>query len=183
MKLKINSILPVSEVNGPGRRFVIWTQGCLRRCHGCFNTHLMDPAGGYFISIEELYHQITSIPDIEGISVSGGEPFLQASVIYELVQKIKKMTDLTILVFTGMTIDELHQEPVINKCLDYLDVVIAGQYEHNNRQSGTLTGSTNQTINLTTDRYSMHDFILPDSEVTILPDGSLVITGINPVRF
>jgi anaerobic ribonucleoside-triphosphate reductase activating protein len=86
-----------------------------------------------------------------------------------------------VLVFSGMTIDEIGHDPIIAECLNYIDVLIAGQYEQHHKVSKSLIGSSNQKIHLLTDRYSVMDFDLPESEISISADGTVIITGIDPV--
>ena len=179
--LKIYNFLPTSEVNGPGKRSVIWTQGCLKECVNCFNSIMKDISGGYIIHIEELYEKIISNKEIEGISISGGEPFLQTTEIYKLLEKIKFNSNLSILVYTGMTMKEILLEHNIKKNLEFIDVLVAGPYIDKLKNSGSITSSSNQNIYLLTDRYSIEDFNLPESEITITNNGKIIITGIKPM--
>jgi anaerobic ribonucleoside-triphosphate reductase activating protein len=179
--LNINSLLPESEVNGPGRRFVIWTQGCLKRCPGCFNPLMQNLTDGYTISVDTIYKKIVSNNRIEGISISGGEPFLQSFEILELLKRLKSESKMSVLIYTGMTIDEINIDNNLKKIRDLTDVLIAGPYIHELKNSGSLLASSNQVIHLITDRYSIEDFNLPESEIIITPDGKTLITGINPV--
>ena len=131
--------------------------------------------------IEKLYEKIISNKEIEGISISGGEPFLQAVKIFEFLEKIKLNSDLSILVYTGMTMEEMLPEQNIKKNLDLIDVLVAGPYIDSLKESGSITSSSNQSIYLLTDRYSTEDFDWPESEITITRNGKIVITGVNPI--
>ncbi|MCL1864386.1 MAG: radical SAM protein [Spirochaetes bacterium] len=179
--LRIHNFLPISEVNGPGKRSVIWTQGCLKECVNCFNYIMKDISGGYIIHIEALYEKIISNKEIEGISISGGEPFLQAAEIYKLLEKIRFDSNLSILVYTGMTMEEILLEQNIKKNLDFIDVLVAGPYIDKLKKSGSIISSSNQNIHLLTDRYSIEDFNWPESEITITHNGMIIITGTKPV--
>ena len=179
--LRINNFLPISEVNGPGKRSVIWTQGCLKECINCFNPIMKDISGGYIIHIEELYEKIISNKEIEGISISGGEPFLQVTEIYKFLEKIKLNSSLSILVYTGMTMEEILLEQNIKKNLDLIDILVAGPYIESLKKSGSVTSSSNQNIHLLTDRYSIENFNWPESEITITNNGEIIITGVNPL--
>ena len=87
--MKIHSIISNSTVNGPGNRFVIWTQGCSLDCLGCWNpeTHLFKSGNEY--QIQDLFSLIIKETTIEGITISGGEPFDQADELYNLTKEIK----------------------------------------------------------------------------------------------
>lgn len=182
MALRINTFIPVSESNGPGRRFVIWTQGCLRACTGCFNPILQDPAGGYLIEADHLLKTIKQTADIEGVSISGGEPFLQSLELGDLLKKLKAQTGLTTLIYTGLTMDEIISDRNIKGCLDFTDVLVAGPYVHELNNPGSLASSSNQRIHLITGRYGIEDFNLPESEILITDNGEIIITGIDPLR-
>jgi len=179
--LRIHDFLPISEVNGPGKRSVIWTQGCLKECKSCFNSIMKDISGGYIIHIEVLYEEIISNKEIEGVSISGGEPFLQTTEIYKLLEKIKFNSNLSILVYTGMTMKEILLEHNIKKNLDLIDVLVAGPYIDKLKSKGSITSSSNQKIHLLTDRYSIEDFNWPESEITITNNGKIIITGTKPI--
>lgn len=74
----------VTDCLGPGKRYVIWTQGCEKRCPGCINPEGRDPSGGYEKSVPELIGSIAAAGDITGVTVSGGEPFLRYEELREL---------------------------------------------------------------------------------------------------
>ena len=66
-----------SVVNGPGERFVLWLQGCPFRCRGCFNPAFLPFAGGRRVLVAEMAERILSVPGVEGVTYSGGEPMAQ----------------------------------------------------------------------------------------------------------
>jgi len=114
---------------------------------------------------------LSSIKDIEGITFSGGEPFEQARAVYEVIRIVKiRRADLSVFVFTGFTIGELHSsdDDNVSSLLCSVDMLSSGRYEHQNRDSGLLwRGSSNQTLENLTSRYSreMEDFWLRESPV------------------
>jgi len=74
-----------SRVNGPGRRFVIWFQGCSIRCRGCLNPEFHDEDGGHLIETARLVDMIRDLRDeIEGVTFTGGEPLAQAMELVSL---------------------------------------------------------------------------------------------------
>jgi len=136
----------MSRVNGPGMRFVVWVQGCERRCSGCFNpdTHAED--GGYELSIHEIVKQIP-LNEISGITISGGEPFEQAGELAILLEKTYKKK-INRLVYTGFTYEELvaQKNKTIEKCLELIDILIDGAYNKEILPNLPWTGSGNQRI-------------------------------------
>lgn len=145
------------RVLGPGERYCIWTQGCFRSCTGCIAESMKSFDEGCVILTRELLDDILHTEGIEGITVSGGEPFLQAEELSKLFFDIKNKSDLGIIVYTGYNYEELealekrHKE--IGKMLDCIDLLIDGPYEESLNYNYGLKGSVNQgTINFT-DRY------------------------------
>ncbi|MBE6450106.1 MAG: radical SAM protein [Alphaproteobacteria bacterium] len=124
--LNIHYLLEKSSVNGPGKRFVLWTQGCPLRCKGCFNpkTHSMD--GGTFYEISNLADTINKTNGIRGITISGGEPLIQVEEIIALLKQIR--SDLDVLLFSGYTLAEIEQDPTKNQILKYIDAGLFGRY-------------------------------------------------------
>ena len=151
-KLRIAGIVKESVVDGEGLRLVIFTQGCLRACEKCHNLQAQPLAGGYEILFSELVEQIKSNPLLDGITFSGGEPFLQAASCARLAKLIKEQCrGLNIWVYSGYYHEELLElaidNPGVKDLLEQLDVLIDGPYE-NNLCSPELPfrGSSNQRI-------------------------------------
>ena len=78
MKIRIHRLIPVTEAEGPGKRFALWTQGCPIRCPGCFNPQTWSNEGGQVLDVDALFARVSTISGIEGVSLLGGEPFAQA---------------------------------------------------------------------------------------------------------
>lgn len=115
--IRIAGIENDSIVDGPGFRFTIFTQGCNHHCKGCHNPETWDYRRGRFITFNEIISKITKNPMLQGITFSGGDPFMQANTCYELIQDIKyTREDLDICIYTGYTIQELLE--IINYCGD-----------------------------------------------------------------
>ena len=74
--LQIGMLCASTTALGPGRRFVIWLQGCKRRCYGCASPEFQPLDGGTRISVDQLLDKIVESTDIDGLTVSGGEPML-----------------------------------------------------------------------------------------------------------
>jgi anaerobic ribonucleoside-triphosphate reductase activating protein len=180
--MRVHHFLPVSYVNGPGPRFVLWVQGCSRHCSGCFNplTHAAD--GGYELSVDEILRNIP-FDDVGGITVSGGEPFEQPDEM-ALLLEILKAEKLHCLVYTGYVYEELvdMQSKIIGRCLSFIDILIDGPYQNDNPAITAWTGSGNQRI-LKLEKgiikgYNMRKEAAGDGEIIIGANGGVVFTGL-----
>ena len=81
----MHHFLAGSRANGPGRRAVIWVQGCSLGCSGCYNPATHDTKSGEWIEVANLLGRIKALnQEIEGITLSGGEPLQQWSAVDEL---------------------------------------------------------------------------------------------------
>ncbi|MGH9847131.1 MAG: 4Fe-4S single cluster domain-containing protein [Blastocatellia bacterium] len=183
--LRLHAFIPFSRANGPGARAVIWTQGCTLNCPGCFNPETHSFTGGEKVSADDLFIRIAELDDsIEGITISGGEPLQQLRPLVALLRRVREETDLSVLVFTGYTWDEIRRMPEADALFAQVDALIAGRYDHTQRLARNLRGSANKTVHFLSDRYTMDDLqaVLP-AEVIITAEGEVVISGIDPVKW
>lgn len=170
---------------GPFRRFCIWVQGCEKRCAGCVSKEAQSLDGGYRISVEELAQRIISESGIEGITVSGGEPYLQWKALRCLIQQVRERQNLGVIVYTGYLFAEIRDNPLTQLC----DTVIDGAYMRELDDGISLRGSSNQQIYCLTDRYreSMRpDFWGRNTELVATFEGGLSLAGIpspNSIQF
>ena len=182
MKIRLHAVIPITEANGPGKRFGIWTQGCLLKCEGCFNPDTHSLYGGYEIEIDVLFEQINSQNNIEGVSISGGEPLLQTEALEQLLKKIKQNTNLSVLLFSGYTFEQITANQNQKQILKYLDILIAGPFIPKLKTDQPLLASKNQQIYFLTQRYNIFDLPVFDAEIIIKPNGNVIITGIKIQR-
>lgn len=146
MKLKIFGIVEESIVDGPGIRYTIFTQGCPHNCPECHNPGSHDFNGGNLISVEELLEKIKKNSLIDGVTFSGGEPFMQIEPIIFLSKEIKKL-GLNIIIYTGFLWEELIKEENCRELLQYIDVLIDGKFQVEKKSlSLRFIGSKNQRI-------------------------------------
>ena len=176
--MRLHAIEPRSRANGPGARFVVWMQGCTLGCPGCFNPTTHDAAGGNEVAVDDVIAQLAATRDIEGLTLSGGEPMQQPEAAVALLAAARKL-GLSTLMFSGYTLDELRA----SDALWHLDVLIDGRYVSTDRLASGLRGSANQRIHLLTDRYTLADVeATPVAEIRIGPTGDAVLTGVNPLK-
>jgi anaerobic ribonucleoside-triphosphate reductase activating protein len=183
--LRLHQFLPRSWANGPGVRAVLWTQGCSLGCPGCYNPATHPFAGGEVVAIEDLYERIIALGEtIEGITVSGGEPLQQRPALLALLTRLRQRTRLSTLVFTGFSWEEVGRFPEAGDLLACIDVLIAGRYEQTQHLARDLRGSANKTVHFLTSRYGPADLEeVPPAEVVITPEGDIVASGIDPLRW
>jgi len=134
---------------GPYNRFAIWVQGCLKRCLGCISKDSQPFDGGYEEDVDTLAANIINTSDIEGITISGGEPFLQSEALVDLVNRVKAKKDIGVIVYTGNNFEEIEQNELTKLC----DIVIDGAYIEALNDDLSLRGSSNQNVHLITERY------------------------------
>ncbi len=137
--MRIAGTLPCSFVNGDGVRYVIFTQGCAHRCRGCHNPETWDFGGGEEISVEELARQIKAKKHIDGITLSGGDPFYQQS---ECVKLLKLLPSVNVWAYTGFRYEEIKGTELAQLC----NVIVDGEYIEELRCEGQMYGSSNQRI-------------------------------------
>jgi len=129
--LRIADTIQDSIVDGPGFRFVVFTQGCLRHCPECHNPHTWDPAGGKEVTVDSLYKTLSSNPLTDGITLSGGEPYLQAAACAELAQKAKA-GGFNVWCYSGYTFEEILEigktDSGFKSLLEATDVLIDGMF-------------------------------------------------------
>ena len=91
---RIHSVETMGTVDGPGIRYVVFTQGCPMRCVFCHNRDAWDPKGGNETTVDELMEDIKQyLPFYKssggGVTATGGEPTMQADFIRDLFSRVK----------------------------------------------------------------------------------------------
>ncbi len=106
MNLRLAGYQVDSIVDGPGVRLALFVQGCSRRCPGCHNPETHDPHGGSDASLDQLIGLIACCRGIDGVTISGGEPFEQATATAALAVRIAQQ-GLDLAIYSGYTFEEL----------------------------------------------------------------------------
>jgi len=174
--LRINYILPRSGANGPGTRYTLWVQGCSIHCPGCSNQDTWDPKGGYSVSVDDMASEILGQKDIDGVTITGGEPLDQFDATYSLCSKL--FGKISIFLTTGYTVGQLiWLKYDINSVVD---ILCTGPFREKQICSGSWKGSSNQEIRFLTDlgkKQSKMPVVL--KEFHIRPNGSVMETGFS----
>ncbi len=150
MKLRLAGLQQDSIVDGPGIRFSIYVQGCPHHCAGCHNPETHDPLSGYEINVSELLEIIEQSSGIDGITISGGEPFEQAASLAALVFEVLKR-ELNLVIYSGFTFEELIQKSFADQNVRYLLqagwLLIDGPFKVNEQDYNLpFRGSRNQRL-------------------------------------
>ena len=150
---RIHSIESFGTVDGPGIRFVIFMQGCSLKCKYCHNRDTWNIHGGNLISIDELIDKIERyksyiLPSGGGVTVTGGEPLLQAKFLINFFTELKKRGIPTAIDTSGMI--DLTDE--IKQLLTITDLVLLDIKHINEEKCKDLVGFSNKK-ELTFARY------------------------------
>ncbi len=184
--LNIMGYVDESEVNGPGCRAVVWVQGCLRECPGCFNPQSWSFEINQLITVEQLVENILANPRNQGVTFSGGEPFWQAPALTNVARQVKA-AGLTVMAFTGFTLEQLRSPygPAgAEDLLHELDILVDGPYiqSRSTHTPDCPVSSSNQRVHVFNPALSDQITWASDQvEVHILKDGSRIVTGYNSV--
>lgn len=172
--MKIHAFNEYSHVNGPGVRSVIHFQGCKFNCPGCFNPETHSVNAGMELSVQDIIGMLPK--DIDGVTISGGEPFLQQEDLLQLVQAMREL-GYSIIIFTGYYLNEIVKLKYGKEVLKYVDAIIDGRFDQASVSSSGLHGSDNQSVHLLTDRYAQNDFESRDVELIFDFSGNIRVTG------
>lgn len=181
--VNVFKLLKNTQVEGPGKRFCIWVQGCKKHCPDCWAKDTWEFGVGTEYSVDDLFNQIKEVQDIEGVTFLGGEPFEQAEELAKLSIKIKAL-GLSVLCFTGYTIEELQakNDDAVNFFLSNIDLLIDGGFEQDKYDlSRPWVGSSNQRYIFLTDFYNQEILSQYKNkiEARIGEDGKLEINGMG----
>lgn len=180
--INVHARVARSAVNGPGLRSVVWVQGCSLGCPGCFNPETHGRVPRERLTVRALADWALSVDGVEGLSLSGGEPFQQAGPLADLARRVRE-GGRSVLAFSGYTIEEIRAlpDPGALALLAELDLLVDGRYQAALQAAGPWRGSSNQRIHVLGERYRG---LVPDgsggpreAEVRIEPGGAVSLSG------
>ena len=148
MKFRIAGITNDSIVDGPGLRFTVFTQGCPHRCPGCHNPQTHDFGGGSEADTDEIIAKIKRNPLLDGITLSGGEPFCQPEACAEIARAARGLGP-NVWSYSGYTFEELTERgtEAQRALLREVDVLVDGRFELERRSlECRFRGSSNQRL-------------------------------------
>ena len=182
--LQVAQIVPVTEAEGPGRRFALWLQGCPLRCPGCCNPEMLSFEGGESVSVQEIMARVGEAVrqhGVEGVTLLGGEPLAHAAGAVVLA-RVLRAAGLTLMVFTGYTLDEARRlaDSAVDELLTLTDILVDGPYLRDQPETRRRwIGSANQQVHFLTDRYRSDDpcWLLPNTLEIRLRGPELTVNG------
>ena len=129
--VRIAGLIQDSIVDGPGLRFVVFTQGCQKRCEGCHNSGTWCLDEGTEMTVGEIIKDMLENPLTNGLTLSGGEPFLQAADCVKIASAAREK-GLNVWAYTGYTFEELliraQSDHSTKELLSLTDVLIDGPF-------------------------------------------------------
>lgn len=137
--MKIAGILPCSFVNGDGARYVVFVQGCSHHCSGCQNPETWDFDGGTEMTVEEIAADFKKRRLLDGITLSGGDPFFQQKACVEL---LNLLPGVNVWIYTGFEYEEICHTELAKRA----DVLVTGRFVQELACDGKMYGSSNQKI-------------------------------------
>ena len=182
--LNIAAFCPQTHALGPGRRAVIWVQGCALNCPGCLAPEWIPHRPARLISPATLAQEINTLPALDGLTLSGGEPMLQAAALAQTLRLVRQEHPLNVICFTGYRLETLRSNPPgpgVAQLLEQLDLLVDGPYIAGLNDGLGLRGSANQRFHHLSSRLTGYDFTLQPRRVEVyLQAGELSLVGIPP---
>ena len=180
-----------TNVLGPGRRAIIWVQGCPRRCHNCITPHMQrfDIIKERITPTELADRVIRNLP-LEGITFVGGEPFSHAHQLSELVKILRCTIDLSVLTYSGHRLTQIlaARRADWEELLAVTDILIDGEYVESLACDLIWRGSSNQQMHFLNKRYQQIEQMLIGArgrliEISVSSCGELRVIGIPEPGF
>ena len=186
--VNLAAVWPGTYALGPGRRFALWVQGCPFHCPGCLAPEWIAQVDARRVPVADLAAQVLEDAQITGLTLSGGEPMLQAGALAELVTRVRRERPaLDVICFTGYRYADLlagPPDPGVSLLLAQVDLLIDGPYVARLNDDRGLRGSRNQRFIHLTDRLAGIDFAARPRQVEVhLEDGQAFLVGVPPRRF
>ena len=151
--LRVDRIKKNTKVLGPGQRLAIWFHGCHRNCPGCVAIEMNRSTDYQVYTPNQLIECACSVSEIEGITISGGEPFDQSAEELEIFLSGVTKHGLSVMAYTGYDWAALAEDPVRRSLLAYLDILVDGPYQETEDHGELWRGSANQQIHFLSPRY------------------------------
>lgn len=182
--LRVSRTATLCSKLGPGSRSVIWVAGCQLRCSGCIAEDLWDLGGGEEHAVADVARALLTVPDSVGVTFSGGEPFLQAAALAELVDLVRSVRpEYSVMSYSGYRLEMLRDcgDAGFARLLSKLDILVDSPYVERFAGSFLWRGSSNQRLHVLTDEHpevcDMPDLSV-GLEIGAGPSGELFFNGV-----
>lgn len=127
--------------NGVGIRLTIFVPGCRHSCVNCHNIKYKNKDSGYREDVKSIFSKMKD-PLIDGITISGGDPLdFKREGLVDILKEAKRL-DLSVWMYTGYTYEEVSSR----KELDYVDILVDGEYREDLKGEFKYRGSSNQRV-------------------------------------
>lgn len=177
--LRISRIAAPITVLGPGRRVAVWVQGCTLACPGCASVDTWSATQGRKMSVAEVAAEVLRLAaehQLDGLTISGGEPFQQAEEVAELIESVHEVDDLDVVLFTGYEATIAHRRS--ERLAQVVDILVAGRYDRTQPSDQPLLASANQRI-VTSDRGARRLTDVSATRLQVAADeGDLFVVGL-----
>lgn len=127
MDIRIYGLVNDSIVDGPGFRLAVFTQGCPHNCEGCHNPESHSFDGGTVMTTEEIIGKMNDNPLLDGITITGGDPFCQPAPCAVLA-RAAHASGLSVWAYSGWTYDAIAADPDKRALLENVDVLVDGPF-------------------------------------------------------
>ena len=181
--LNVAEIDFVEGAAGPGRRLVVWLQGCLKRCSGCANGPFLTERVAHVYNVAELLNVLDTDGKCHGVTLSGGEPVLQARALLPFIKAVRERK-LTVMCYTGYQLEQLtglSQDPILNQFLNHIDLLVDGEYQAELYRAGVYRPTSNQRLHFISGRITPESCTAPVETLFNLKGGRAVVTGTLPI--
>lgn len=181
-KLNLAAFVPETTALGPGLRAALWVQGCPFSCPGCIAPEWIAQKPAFQVPVNWMVDTILNSRNITGLTISGGEPMLQAKALHMVVRNLLSQRYFDIICFTGFKYEELRKNPPVPEVLDFLNVIdllIDGPYVSALNNNKGLRGSSNQRLIHLTGRLKKYDLENQPRNIELkYSNNSLMMVGI-----
>ncbi len=144
--IRLYGTAPDSIVDGPGLRYAVFVQGCSHHCPGCHNESSQPFDGGTVERIDDVVERILANKLVQGVTLSGGEPFEQPAACAEIARQMRER-GLNIWTYSGYTYEDLLAMPKAQELLEASDVLVDGPFvQALHSYDLSWRGSSNQRV-------------------------------------
>ncbi len=184
-QINMAAYTPATYALGKGLRSAVWVQGCPLHCKGCTAPEFIPFTRATLISPEHMADLLLTQP-VEGITLSGGEPFMQAGLLAEMVSIARSRREISVICYTGFQLEILQRFDThsgVPSLLSQIDCLIDSPYIERLNDNRGLRGSSNQRIFHFTDRLKDYDFQTGPRKVEIhVFNGEVLSVGVPPMQ-
>lgn len=159
ISLIINEVV---ETLGPGKRLCIWTNGCHKRCPKCETPEFQKIMPSLDVDIVKILEEMDLSND-DGVTISGGEPFIQLNELRSLVNYLSIKFD-DIIVYSGLSYETLKMIDGTDEIFSKISALIDGEYIRELDEGKKLVGSSNQNIIVFKEKYREQLLRMNDEE-------------------